>query len=507
MRPSFVSLSLVSRSAPIGGPFDALADEQVLEIVRLAEDGVLALLCASDRRLRALCDDAHHWNALSVAAGYPLPTPPRRALFNYVRHRSAAYAQRVDDALFAAVLANDVERVRALLFTGANPDHGGLLIVAAECGLFAVVRALLAAGASAFHHNSYALRQAASNGHLAVVNALLAAGANPRAPWVLEDAAMHGRAAVLRALLAATGYETIQLGEALITAARGGHAAAVRALLTGTTALDRALMLTNGKNRALHVAVAAGSLEIVREMLAAGADANSTDHEYAFGHRAMRPVGILVSAAAYGNTEIFELLLAAGASVEQHGGAALVAAVRSGHVGIARALLAAGADARVWNGRSLVESAIRGDAELVDELLAAGAPPDGQRSEALIRAATHDHIGIVRTLIAAGAKPEAQFSRAVYEAAGHASLEVVRTLLDAGGDARARHATGSALYSAARRGSLPIVRALLAAATHDRWTILHGLEAVHDPSTIGKPDHPEILAILNALLPGATNSH
>src|SRR5262249_34008468 len=88
----------------------------------------------------------------------------------------------------------------------------------------------------------------------------------------------------------------------------------------------------------LFAAVEAGNLEAVRELLSAGADPNTVDHE---GHR------VLTTAAEKGNQQIVDALLTAGAEVNAKDVwhiAALRQAVEFWNLDVVKSLIAHGAD-------------------------------------------------------------------------------------------------------------------------------------------------------------------
>ncbi|MFB9990963.1 ankyrin repeat domain-containing protein [Deinococcus oregonensis] len=167
------------------------------------------------------------------------------------------------------------------------------LIQAAEKGDLAQVQALLKAGASANANDRTgrtALTWAAKGNHVAVTRALIASGADPDPQDEARNNALlvtgeTGSVALLREVLKAHPDLTRTNrygGTALIPAADRGHLAYVRELLEttninvnhvnnlGWTALLEAVILGDGGP--LHT-------EIVRELLAHGADRRIADRE------------------------------------------------------------------------------------------------------------------------------------------------------------------------------------------------------------------------------------
>ncbi|HXG64830.1 MAG TPA: ankyrin repeat domain-containing protein [Blastocatellia bacterium] len=129
----------------------------------------------------------------------------------------------------------------------------------------------------------------------------------------------------------------------------------------------------------------------------------------------------LVVAARAGQTEIVRLLLAAGAQVNRLGGgdnqAALSAAAQGGHTEVVQALLEAGADVNSQQFGSdktaLYYAAESGHVETVKALLQKGAGPNGRGSShtgayPLIAAIEKGHLEVARTLLQAGANPNVE---------------------------------------------------------------------------------------------------
>ncbi|MFN4160634.1 MAG: ankyrin repeat domain-containing protein [Stenotrophomonas sp.] len=198
-------------------------------------------------------------------------------------------AASLDERLHRAAEKGDASAVRTLLGHGAQVDARGA----------GKVTPLL----SATHHN-----------HVEAALALIQAGADVNAKDAIQDspylyAGARGHIEILRATLAA-GADLKSTnrygGTALIPAAERGHVEAVATLIAAGvhvdhvntlkwTALLEAIILADGGAR--HV-------EIVRQLIAAGADVNLPDGE---------GVSPLQHARQRGYREMEVLLLAAGA--------------------------------------------------------------------------------------------------------------------------------------------------------------------------------------------------
>jgi len=156
------------------------------------------------------------------------------------------------------------------------------------------------------------------------------------------------------------------------------------------------------ENQALISAVYAGSIERVTAAMAANVDINARNVDGS----------ALEIAACYGHVDIVRYLLAAGADFHGNNYRALWFAAAGGHVKIARILLAAGADIHFNDNIALRTAARHGHTEIVRMLLAVGANIHADGGNALCWAATHGHIDVVRALLAAGADPVALWSSA-----------------------------------------------------------------------------------------------
>jgi ankyrin repeat protein len=181
----------------------------------------------------------------------------------------------------------------------------------------------------------------------------------------------------------------------------------------------------------LLAAIEARDIKRVKVLLAAGANPNAkTNDQTAY------------QLAKYGPDEIKCSLIEAGAEDPslRH---SLVWAVGTGRVETVKTLIQKGADvnmASVGLGSPLLEAARKGNPEIVDLLIAAGADVDDGNSIStpLLSAIEQGHFDIALKLIAAGANPT-QTSRfggilAIALAAVQGSPEVIEALIAAGAD-------------------------------------------------------------------------
>ena len=273
-------------------------------------------------------------------------------------------------------------------------------------------------------------------------------------------------------------------------------------------------------NNVLWLACEAGDTKKVTDLLKSGADAN-----------AKKPVNkgnedrdtLLISAVKKGRTEIVKLLLAAGADIDatnKHGMTALLLATEKKFTEIAKVLLSAGAyvNARTETGwTALILASNNGDTEIVKLLLAAGADANAKNiwgMTALQIAEEKKNFKIVLMLRAAGQPQPAQSSRSSKTASRLRSqkaapgalvrelissvrsgdlLEVQR-LLASGAKANAKDNQGcSALMWAAMNGHTKIVKALLAAGANPCVADKKGWNALKFADMNG---HTEIVKLL-----------
>ncbi len=234
---------------------------------------------------------------------------------------------------------------------------------------------------------------------------------------------------------------------------------------------------------ALHSGAADGDLERVRMAVGSGADIHSTRPE----ERVRRTP--LMRAAEAGHAEIVKFLLEAGADPNTTGGelfsfgvSPLMLAARSGHTETVRALLDAGAQVSAQQSSfkrnrlvpdsgdsALHEAAQHGHKEVVRLLIAHGSDPakrSRQSGDALTAAAQGSKdaaVEVIRGKRALGQriKPTPE---ALIAAVGARAADTVRLLLDQGGDpSRADRGGFTPLAAAAADGNAYMVRLLLKA--------------------------------------------
>jgi ankyrin repeat protein len=296
-----------------------------------------------------------------------------------------------------------------------------------------------------------ALHWAAHWDDTAIADVLIAAGAKVNAPddhgvTPLALACLNGSPAMVERLLKAGANPNVAsaVGETpLMIASHTGSAAVVTQLLSHGAAHD-AVEYTLGQT-ALMRAVVENHVDVVRALLAAGADPKASSRNR------FTP---LLFAAQQGNIEIARLLLAAGADVDEAApdgiagdtnaarsfkpdteAAALLVAIDSHHEAMARFLVESGANPNHRGaGRTALHSAVQqAMPDLVRLLLARGADPNARLTRPmpfLSRFILQAH-GLEVSAI--GATP-------FWLAASYGDVRTMRILVEAGADPLARSA-------------------------------------------------------------------
>lgn len=288
----------------------------------------------------------------------------------------------------------------------------------------------------------------------------------------------------LRASIAAAAWLALALlaplaaraSEALIAAASANDAGAVRAALAQDPDVNSP---APDGTTALHWAVYNDNIELVAQLIAAGADVAAANH---FG---ATPMSL---GATVGNPRLIETLLDAGADVESRGAdgqTALMIVARSNRVDAARVLLARGADVdarETWRSQTaLMWAAAQRQSEMVALLLDHGAEIDARSAvndwprqvtaeprrmyrpfgglTPLLFAAREGCLECVRALLEAGANPDLSDPKGVtplFLAIDNLHFDTAKLLIEAGANPNKWDWWGrTPLYSAVDVNTLP----------------------------------------------------
>uniref|UniRef100_A0A8B9VUV1 K Homology domain-containing protein n=1 Tax=Anas zonorhyncha TaxID=75864 RepID=A0A8B9VUV1_9AVES len=348
--------------------------------------------------------------------------------------------------LMEAASAGHVEVARVLLEYGAginthsNEFKESALTLACYKGHLDMVRFLLEAGADQEHKTDEmhtALMEACMDGHVEVARLLLDSGAQVNMPADSFESpltlAACGGHVELAALLIERGANLEEVNDEgytpLMEAAREGHEEMVALLLAQGANINAQTEET--QETALTLACCGGFSEVADFLIKAGADIElgcSTP---------------LMEAAQEGHLELVKYLLAAGANVHATtatGDTALTYACENGHTDVADVLLQAGADLEHESegGRTpLMKAARAGHLCTVQFLISKGANVNRATANndhtVVSLACAGGHLAVVELLLAHGADPTHRLkdgSTMLIEAAKGGHTNVVSYLLD-----------------------------------------------------------------------------
>ena len=337
--------------------------------------------------------------------------------------------------LHSAAVRKDVETVRSLLFSGANPNardstgktplHGS-----ARAGSLDVISLLIAHGAKVNAQDRWGrtpLHSALEWRHNETVELLIRRGADvTRASHVGETplhlAAEHGLTEITPLLLA-----------------RGADVDA----------------RTRGGNTPLWRAAESRHLKIVELLADEGANVNTPG-----APESSTPLHL---AAAHGDEGMVRFLLDAGAQidpVDNRNRTPALRAMQGNHKWVAEALVAGGANVTIHL------AAYLGDVARVQDLIESGTPvdqPDTEGQTALYYAAQQGQTGVAQALLDTGAEVNVlDDGDPLWAAARHGRYEMVELLLTSGADVRARRRGGCELVQYAEgRGHHQVARLLI----------------------------------------------
>lgn len=301
---------------------------------------------------------------------------------------------------------------------------------------------------------------------LEMVEILLDAGADPTLENEREETAIslafnNGQAEVMKVLmeegvtfdLREAGFAKSRLHEA----AENGHQEVVQFLIQKDANINA--KSSTGATPLIFAAMN-GHSETVDVLIEAGAKVNE-EADHVEGNSALQ------AAAMKGHTDIVRNLLANGANPTfstDYGKTALYQAARNGHLETVKILLNANNELSSLEGFELGIAAENGHEEIVRTLLDIGANPDS----AIFQAAQGGNLDVLKTILERGVNPtptDGEFN-SLMTAIDHGHQDVVKLLLREGANPNFRDDSGSgltALMYASVIGHTEMVRELLKA--------------------------------------------
>jgi ankyrin repeat protein len=433
--------------------------------------------------------------------------------------RAASEAATVDyraATVLEAVLLKDAAAVAEFIAAGADvnaPEIDGttLLMRAIHGRTPEIARLLIDAGADVGAANRYGVNPlylAARAQDAASARALLDAGADPNialpeGETALMTASQAGSVEIVRMLLGDPGLDPSPAAQTAAPAVTSGYGAvAVNTAPPLPRRADPNAKESRYGRTALMRAAAAGHADVVRLLLAAGADADATDDEGATPallatlNGRLRVTRLLLEAGAdpnaadvYGRTVLF-------AAVDRNalGADAAATAGDESPVDIVRLALAKGADPNAplraapptaapamadrdpildKGATPLFRAAMSADLEIMSILLAAGADPlvaTDERPPVVVDGVVRPSTGKTTSFMAAAGVGWGESASRGRESDALAALQL---LLARGADIDAANQAGdTALHGAALRGSTAIIQFLA-----DRGANLHAKNA------------------------------
>ncbi|KAK6365891.1 general transcription repressor [Exophiala oligosperma] len=232
--------------------------------------------------------------------------------------------------------------------------------------------------------------------------------------------------------------------------------------------LNRGADVNGGRGYDTPLTFAAGNgyIEVVRELLAAGADPNKMMND---GYSAAR------AAAAEGRLDFLKLLMEHGANINVPTSPALPIAASMGHKEVFEHLLASGADIEARDVNSytaLMGASAGGHQEMFEELLHRGADPspvdeDGNTALTLVSGTRGEKVEIAKMLIDSGADvnhANTAGDTALHVAAARGYASMAKALIDAGADLeKPNQKTNTPLQAALKARKYEVVNKLLEA--------------------------------------------
>ena len=327
------------------------------------------------------------------------------------------------------------------------------------------------------------LIEAINKNHLNTVKALVAAGVNVNeedrfAATPLIQAAQKGYFDIINVLISAGAHidQPNQKGMTpLMVVADKGLTESVQTLIK----LHADLNLTNTREynkTALIYAVEKNHMDIVKALIAAGADVNINSYDYdrknseSSDLRKYEPKPALIYAVEKGSVDIVKTLIVAGADVNSglkgFNYTPLGAAIANGNLDSMRSLINAGAKLNSFDDMTAVRGlVIKNQLEIVKLLTSANTPWDAYSYEddpVLVIAADHNYIDMIKLLIATGANVDISDGKSLRVAISNGHVEAVKALIAAGANVNIdKPYIKNPLETAVSEGNIETIKVLL----------------------------------------------
>jgi len=338
------------------------------------------------------------------------------------------------------------------------------------------------------------LMLAATEGSITAVESLMRNKArldaeDNRGVPAIAYAAQSGKEDVIRSLLEKGGRALVRDArkDALFYSATAGGSKLLAEILL-EEGVDFNIALNNDGVTPLMVAVIFERPDLARWLIEKGADPTI---------KTKSGQSLLYLACQPGNTELVKELIAAGANV-QEGPNPLATAARFGRVETVEVLLAHGADvnAKGFEGMTPLHMATANPAGVLlqkrlKEVVTRSVPPE------------EDYAKVVELLLKHGAKVDIlsnDGTAAVHAAAGHSGARVMRQLLEAGADPSLPTAKSKRgpLFFAAQSGRSETATVLLDADADAKAADNEGFTVLHEAATFGNAEVMKVLLAAGA---------
>jgi len=190
-----------------------------------------------------------------------------------------------------------------------------------------------------------------------------------------------------------------------------------------------------------------GQLQVIKRLVAAGAEVTSSDSQ------------ALRFAAANSHLDTLEYLISKRADVNANEDEALRNAVTKGSIDVVKYLLDVKANVNSQEGNILRIAAETKDIELIKVLIATGADVNAMNDQALINAVSHKSVEIVKHLLDVKANVNAQQGKSLVIAVENGYFDLVKILTSAAADVHLQN--GRSFQIAAVKGSLETLKHLV----------------------------------------------